>query len=78
MPTVLRRGPYRFFFYSGDRTESPHVHVERDRHIAKIWLEPLRLADAAGFADTELRRILLIAQQERSRLLGSWNEHFGL
>ena len=26
MPTVLRHGPYRFFFYSGDRDEPPHVH----------------------------------------------------
>ncbi len=30
MPTVLVEGPYRFFWYSGDRTEPPHVHVERD------------------------------------------------
>ena len=29
-PTVLRAGPYRFFFYSGDRLEPPHVPVERD------------------------------------------------
>lgn len=36
MPTVLRIGPYRFFFYSGDGGEPPHIHVERDDAIAKF------------------------------------------
>jgi hypothetical protein len=31
MPIVLRIGPYRFFFYAGDRPEPPHIHVERER-----------------------------------------------
>jgi hypothetical protein len=36
MPTVLRLGPYRFFFYAGDGVEPPHVHVERDDDTAKF------------------------------------------
>ena len=28
MPTVLRVGPYRFFFYASDRAEPMHVHIE--------------------------------------------------
>jgi hypothetical protein len=28
MPTVLRIGPYRFFFYSNEGHEPPHIHVE--------------------------------------------------
>jgi len=43
MPTVLRVGPYRFFFYAGGGEEPPHVHVERDDNIAKFWLDPIRL-----------------------------------
>src|SRR5438270_11724045 len=31
LPSVLRSGPYRFFFYSADQDEPPHIHVERDR-----------------------------------------------
>jgi hypothetical protein len=42
MPTVLRAGPYRFFFYAGDRDEPPHIHVERDDHTAKFWLDQVR------------------------------------
>ena len=30
VPTVHREGPYRFFFYSADNSEPPHVHVERE------------------------------------------------
>src|SRR5262245_64417566 len=42
MPTVLRVGPYRFFFYAGDRAELPHVHIELDDANAKFWLHPVR------------------------------------
>src|SRR5690606_5154622 len=28
MPTVLRSGSYRFFFYSLENDEPPHIHVE--------------------------------------------------
>ena len=50
MPTVLRRGPYRFFFYSSDRAEPPHVHVERDENLAKFWLDPSASTKAAASA----------------------------
>jgi hypothetical protein len=49
MPTALIVGPYRFFFYSGDGGEPPHIHVERDQHVAKVWLDPVRLARTGGF-----------------------------
>jgi hypothetical protein len=39
VPTVHRDGPYRFFFYSADRNEPVHVHVERDASRAKFWLQ---------------------------------------
>ena len=43
MPTILRVGPYRFFFYAGDRDEPPHIHIESDENVAKFWLDPVRL-----------------------------------
>ncbi|MED6327357.1 MAG: DUF4160 domain-containing protein [Verrucomicrobiota bacterium] len=42
MPTVLRVGPYRFFFYAGDAGEPEHIHVERDDCVVKFWLLPVR------------------------------------
>jgi hypothetical protein len=47
MPTVLRSGPYRFFFYSSDGPEPPHVHVERDAGRVKFWLDLLRSWNAS-------------------------------
>ena len=48
MPTLLREGPYRFFFYSdeGDPREPPHVHVTAGERLAKFWLEPVALASS--------------------------------
>ncbi|MFO0890593.1 MAG: DUF4160 domain-containing protein [Isosphaeraceae bacterium] len=77
MPTVLRDGPYRFFFYSGDRTEPPHVHVERQDCGAKFWLDPVRLERSGGFSRKELNRIQEIIQDHQVPLLESWNEFFG-
>lgn len=51
MPTVLRVGTYRFFFYSTDGDEPEHIHVERDDNLAKFWLDPVRLEKAAGLIE---------------------------
>jgi hypothetical protein len=77
MPTVLRVGPYRFFFYSGDGHEPSHIHVERDDNVAKFRLDPVRLARSGGFGRTEMRQIGRLVGERRSVLLEAWNEYFG-
>ena len=77
MPTVLRRGPYRFFFYSSDRAEPPHVHVERDENLAKFWLDPVRLQESGGFRGTELNRVAALVGEQQALLLEAWREYFG-
>ena len=77
MPTVLRIGPYRFFFYAGDRDEPAHVHVERERSIAKFWLGPVKLQKSQGFSNVEVNRILRIVAENQDELLRSWHEYFG-
>ncbi|HEX2094140.1 MAG TPA: DUF4160 domain-containing protein [Longimicrobiaceae bacterium] len=76
MPTVLRSGPYRFFFYAGDRAEPPHVHVERENNRAKFWLDPVRLQESGGFSRIELNRTTDLVQTHRDHLLGAWDEYF--
>ena len=76
MPTVLRSGPYRFFFYAGDRDEPPHVHVEREKNRAKFWLDPVRLQDSGGFGSVELNRISVLVEAHRPQLLEAWNDYF--
>ena len=76
MPTVLRIGPYRFFFYSGDRDEPVHVHVERDKNLAKFWLAPVRLQTSGGFPKSEINRIRKLVEDNEELLARSWNEFF--
>ena len=78
MPTSLRIGPYRFFFYAGDRNEPVHTHVQRENAEAKFWLGPVRLAWNHGFSGPELRRIERIAAENETRLLEIWNEYFDI
>ncbi len=77
MPTVLRIGPYRFFFYSGDGGEPPHVHVERDDGEAKFWLDPVRLERSGGLGRKDLNQIQSHVEDNRERLLECWHEYFG-
>src|SRR5262245_51926180 len=71
MPTVLRRGPYRFFFYAGDGEEPPHVHVERDDCEAKLWLDPIRLVRNHGFGGKVINRIRELVERHQHHLLES-------
>jgi len=76
MPTVLIKGPYRFFFYSGDGHEPPHVHVERENMNAKFRLSPVRLQSSGGFSRSEISHIQQLAEENSEFLLRSWNEFF--
>ena len=76
MPTVLRVGPYRFFFYAGDIGEPPHIHVERDDSTAKFWLSPVRLQKSRGFSSHEIHRLQHLVEEHRETLLRDWDEYF--
>jgi hypothetical protein len=76
VPTVLRRGPFRFFFYSNEHGEEAHVHVQRDHRIAKLWLSPTEIASTGSFSGVELREIERIVEQEQDVLLKAWYEFF--
>jgi hypothetical protein len=75
MPTVLRSGPYRFYFYSHEPNEPPHIHIDRDDLSAKFWLN---LAANFGFRAHELREIQSRVLDFRTQLLEAWNEFFGI
>ncbi len=74
MPTVLRDGPYRVYFYSHEPHEPPHVHVAREQVTAKVWLNPVRLAANHGFARHELTGIVNLVLEHKSTLLDAWHE----
>ncbi|MFO1434198.1 MAG: DUF4160 domain-containing protein [Candidatus Competibacteraceae bacterium] len=77
MPTVLREGPYSFVFFSSDKSEPPHIHVKRDRQIAKFWLNPTLLVKNKGFKEHELNQITFLVSKHREILMEAWYEYFG-
>jgi hypothetical protein len=77
MPTVLKVGPYRFFFYAGDRDEPLHIHVERNSKIAKFWLDPIRLQKSGRFTRAEIGRIQQLVNEHYPRFMEAWNDYFG-
>jgi hypothetical protein len=76
MPTILRDGPYRFFFYANEDGEPVHIHVEHGRATAKFWLAPVSLARSRQFAPHELVRIEALVRHHRPRLLEAWHDFF--
>ena len=69
MPTVFKDGPYAFIFFSSDRGEPPHIHIKRERGIAKFWLSPVALARSRGFPGHELNKLARIDGQYEAALL---------
>jgi hypothetical protein len=77
VPTVLLVEGFRFFFFSNEDGEPPHIHVERGDGHAKFWLDPVDLADATQLKSQELKRARLLVVQHRQHLMEKWHEYFG-
>jgi hypothetical protein len=77
MPTILIVGPYRFFFVSLDYGEPPHIHVKREKLVAKFWLDPIVLERGGGFKPNELNKIADLIKENRELFMEKWYEHFG-
>lgn len=77
MPAVLRQDGYRFYFFSHEPNEPPHMHIDRDNCSAKFWLKPVSLARNAGFSARELREIQRIMVEQQSVLSEAWHGYFG-
>jgi Domain of unknown function (DUF4160) len=77
VPTVLRWGPYRAFFYSNENAEPAHIHVRAGDFEAKFWLHDLSVAANAGFPAHEIGAITRHLKSQRAFLEGKWHEHFG-
>jgi len=76
LPTVIRIGAYRFFFYSNEGGEPPHIHIQRERALAKFWLGKVSLASSTSFPPREIREMQRLVEKHKPELLEAWNEHF--
>jgi hypothetical protein len=70
MPTIFRFGSYRFYFYSHEPNEPPHVHVD--------WLKPISLARNLGFRPKELNKLQLLVEKHQKEFLEAWYGYFGI
>lgn len=77
MPTILRQGPYRLYFFSHEPNEPPHVHIDRADATMKVWLEDVSIAKSRGFRRHEFGAITAIIAEHRDVLLEAWHEYFG-
>lgn len=76
MPTVLRKYGIRFHFYGSDMDEPPHIHATGHGGKAKIWLEPIAIAEQKGFRQNDISRILEVVAEYRAEIMEAWNEFF--
>ena len=74
-PTVRIIGPHRFFFFSAEGNEPPHIHLETAENAAKYWLSPIELEWAFGYNSKELRQVRELIEENRDLFLEKWYEH---
>ncbi|MCD6418183.1 DUF4160 domain-containing protein [bacterium] len=76
MPTIHRERGFRFFFFSNDFEEKPHIHIESAGKYAKFWLEPIEISKNYGYNERELNIIADIIKRNKNIFLRRWNEYF--
>src|ERR1700744_2333162 len=77
MPTVLRWNGYRFYFFSNEGHEPPHIHIDKGGNTIKFWLENIAVARNVGFAAREQTVLEEKVREERAAFIRAWHEYFG-
>jgi len=77
-PTVHREKGFRFFFYSNEGLEPPHIHVVKGGNEAKIWLTPeVSVAENYGFFRKEPNTVLGIVEANLEKFLEEYYRWHG-
>ena len=81
MPTILYLLGWRFFFYSNEGSEPPHVHARNAEMECKFWLDDaeyeIRLAFSHGLGPKDLRQVRKIILQHFDYIAEEWNRFHG-
>jgi hypothetical protein len=76
VPTIKKIGAYRFFFFSNEGNEPPHVHIESGDNYAKFWIRPVKLARNYGFNSAELNQLRLLVFENQIFIKEKWDDYF--
>jgi hypothetical protein len=75
-PTVSREEPFRFFFFSREKTRM-HVHVAHPDGEAKFWLDPeVELATQTGSAKHVIGEAQQLVEDHLQEIIDAENKHF--
>jgi hypothetical protein len=75
-PTILRLGPYRFFFNSREEMRR-HIHIATANGVAKFWLEPVvALASFHNLDSRELAKLDELVREHENEFKSAWDRHF--
>ena len=77
MPTILRLNGFRFYFFSHEPNEPPHIHADKGSATIKVWLDTVEVARSRGFRAHEIGGIIAIIGEHRALFVEKWHEHFG-
>ena len=77
VPTVVRDGQFRLFFFSREE-ERIHVHVAHPDGEAKFWLTPhVALAAQTCLSAKQQREAQVVVEAHIEEIKYAWNHHFG-
>ena len=77
VPTILKEGSFRLFFFSREEARI-HVHVAHPDGEAKFWLTPtVALATSVGLSESQLRQAHTLVERHLEEIQNAWNRHFG-
>ena len=68
---------YKFYFYSKEGNEPPHIHVKKAGGEAKFWLTPdVILEYHFNFIVQELKKAVKLVFDNKDTLINQWNDYF--
>ncbi len=76
MPTIFRVFGLRFFFYSDERNEPPHVHIEKGKGRGKYWLDPIEKVYMHNFNKQEERQVRYLVKKKQITFRNKWHDYF--
>lgn len=80
MPTILYIYGWRLFFYSNEKNEPIHIHVQKANMEGKFWLKideiSIEEAFCYNFTPAAKREIKKIIYQHFDLIVDAWFKHF--